>query len=50
MSVSSSQVLRVHEEEGQHVVFDEGNEEMATEDIAVEEGQLAQNSLDISHV
>ena len=27
----SSQVLRVHEEEGQHVVFDEGNEEMATE-------------------
>ena len=31
MSVSSSQVLRVHEEEGQHVVFDEGNEEMATE-------------------
>ena len=31
MRVSSSQVLRVHEEEGQHVVFDEGNEEMATE-------------------
>ena len=27
----SSQVLRVHEEEGQHVVFDEGNEELATE-------------------
>ena len=24
-------MLRVHEEEGQHVVFDEGNEEMATE-------------------
>ena len=27
----SLQVLRVHEKEGQHVVFDEGNEEMATE-------------------
>ena len=27
----SFQVLRVHEKEGQHVVFDEGNEEMATE-------------------
>ena len=25
------QVLRIHEKEGQHVVFDEGNEEMATE-------------------
>ena len=25
------QVLRIHEEEGQHVVFDEGNEEMAIE-------------------
>ena len=28
----------------------EENEEMATEDIAVKEDQLAQNSLDISHV
>ena len=27
----SLQVLRIHEEEGQHVVFDEGNEEMAIE-------------------
>ena len=27
----SFQVLRIHEKEGQHVVFDEGNEEMATE-------------------
>ena len=28
----------------------EENEEMATEDIAVKEDQLAQSSLDISHV